>query len=155
MIQQNLHLAILKAFLINETYQKYNGTLDYEGIKEEAPEIFRLFQCIKHLQNVPKTYSLVDLELTLYVLYPASSKSSFTPIFEELGRLVVEDESIAEYLDTLQQRKKALNVARAALGFAEGVRSKEDYAAALVESQVQASTQEQPDWIDDDLDRLY
>ena len=151
----NLHLAILKAFLESTHFQKYNGTLDYQGIKEEAPEIFRLFQCIKHLQNVPKTYSLVDLELTLYVLYPASSKSAFTPIFEELGRLVVEDESIAEYLDTLQQRKKALNVARTALGFAEGVRSKEDYVAALVESQVQASTQEQPDWIDDDLDRLY
>lgn len=152
----NLHLAILKAFLESTVYQKYESTLDYQAIKEEAPEIFRLFQCVRHLQNkTPQTYSLNDLQITFAILYPASNLAAYTPIFLELEKVETKLATIQEYLDTIAQRSSALVLAKTALAFAEGHKSKEEYEAILEESKPQKPNEKIQPWINDDLEQLF
>lgn len=148
-------MAVLKAFLESTVYQKYETYLDYQSIKEEAPEIFRLFQCVRHLQNKElKNYSIQDLELTFATLYPASSTNGLNPLLSTLSTIEVDGNALSGYLDTLQNRTTALRVAKLALAFAEGHKTYEEYQEVLNESKQQPIKEVQP-WINDDLEQLY
>jgi hypothetical protein len=152
----NLHLAILKAFLTTEIYQKYNDTINYQALKEESPEIFRLFQCIRHLQSRnQKDYTISDLEVAFATLYPASKQTDYKPLFSELQTQIVDESTISEYLDRLQSRTQALNIAKTALAFAEGHKTQEEYENVLTEFKQKTPDSQLQPWINDDLEQLF
>jgi replicative DNA helicase len=151
----NLHLVILKAFLESTHYQKYNDYLNYENIKEESPEIFRLFQCIRHLQNKEsKNYTISDLQLAFAILYPASDRTQYNPLLQSLSTTQVDGNTLSSYLETIKNRSQALKIATRALSFAEGHSTFEQYQETLNEFKEQPIELQQ-EWINDDLEQLY
>ena len=150
----NLYLAILKAFLESTNYLKYNESIDYQAIKNESPELFRLFQCVKNLQQNPKDYSITDLEIAFATLYPASSKDQYVPLLSSLTTLEVDGDLLVSYLENIERRSRALQIAKSALAFTEGHKTFEEYQEVLNESKVPVVEEVQP-WINDDLEELY
>jgi replicative DNA helicase len=118
----NLYLAVLKLFLQPEYYQKYETFLDYQFLKENHPELFKIYQALRYLQDKKpiSALSTTDLSLAFATLYPASKDAEYRPIFNALDALQVQDSSIQEYLVTLRRRRLALQVATDALAINEG-----------------------------------
>src|SRR5450631_1473777 len=128
----NLHLAILKALLESTRYQKYESSIDLQAIREEAPEVFKVFQALIALQKTPGDYSLDDLRFSYATSYPASNTATAADaIIQQMADIQVQDSAIEGYLDGLHQRTQALAVAKAALGFAEGHKTREEYESVL------------------------
>ena len=149
-----MYLALLKAFLNYEIYNKYGDYLDYTFIKENHPEIFRLFQGVRHLHkdNVVKTYRIEDLELVFATLYPNSQKADFTPLFTELRSTDSDEAAIGGYLDSIRTRTQATELAKVALGVAEGTKNRGDLDDILTVFQSQESTSEQTsDFVETDI----
>ncbi len=123
-----MYIALLQAFLNYETYSKHGDYLDYQWLKENQPETFRLFQTIRYLhKQVPgKTYSIDDLELAFATLYPQSKASDFAPLFSQLRTLQVDSTNVESYLNMVRQRSQATTLAKIALGVAEGSKTQED-----------------------------
>ncbi len=154
----NLYYNLLKAFLKNETYTKYQHYLDYKTIKSEYPETFKLFTSLRYLHDQEaKDYSLDDVELTLFTLYPNCTTSDFSPIFQQIRECVVSEEATSLYLQTLQSREQATAIARAALAVSEGAEGT-DLLAAIEKynTGIQRNTEnlQDEDFINDDLDLL-
>ncbi len=74
----NLYYAVLKAFLKTDIYNKYKIAIDDQALKEDQPELYKLFLCLEHLHKTDQQqFSLTDLELTLKTLYPKSDELSY------------------------------------------------------------------------------
>ncbi len=142
-----MYLALLKAFLNYETYSKYGDYLDYTFIKENHPEVFRLFQCVRdlHKDQLPKQYSVEDLELRFGTLYPQSKASDFSPFFSELRDKQSDPDAINGYLLSVRTRSQATLLAKAALGVAEGTKTDQELQDVISAFQQQEITKEATD----------
>jgi replicative DNA helicase len=130
-----LYLALLKALLNWELFNKYGDDLDYQWIKENQPEVFRLFQTVRYLheQVSNKTYSVADVEIAFATLYPQSKATDFAPLFLQLRTLEVDTTNVESYLNTVRERSQATKLAKIALGVAEGTQTAEDLQSFLVQ----------------------
>lgn len=120
----NLYLIILKAFLNKDKYETFRSYLNLDLLDKNHPELYRLFVALDelHKQGSNSTqYTLEDLRLGLFTLYPkANSGSYYDPIFKQLDELSYSDDAIMLYLRQLESRGKALKLAKQALDIAEG-----------------------------------
>lgn len=127
-----MYLALLKFFLTPENYTKYGDALDYTFIKENQPETFRLFQTVRYLQDSqPKAYSVDDVELAFATLYPQSKASDFAPLFAQLREIQVDTATAEGYLNSCRERANATQLAKLALGVAEGTKTAEELQSFL------------------------
>jgi replicative DNA helicase len=118
-----LYHSLLKAFLDPQLYHKYKDVLDGPFIKENYPELFKLFQCLAELHSKTpndKAFSIEDLEIALETYYPNSDRASYQPIFRALQETTFAPNSIHQYLQQTKERKYASDLAHAALAVAEG-----------------------------------
>jgi replicative DNA helicase len=151
----NLYYNLLKAFLNYEVYKKYSSLLDYKTIKENYPETFKLFQTLRHLHDQrAQDYTLDDVELNLYTLYPQARVEEFAPILQRIRECDASEESLKSYLHEVHKREMATVLARNALAVSEG-REGADLVASIsayessLGSVVDEKTEE--DFVNDDL----
>lgn len=152
----NLYYSLLKAFLQKELYLTYRKYLDDNFIKENYPELFKIYRCLDSLHETGEKplYSVADLELTLATLYPRYSQQDYTPIFRQLEETAVDDSAVQKYCKVIAERAYASKIASVALGVAEGVREYEDLTEVLSESPSEDQPEEKGDFINDDLASL-
>ncbi len=118
----NLYLVVLKALLDPNLYSQFNAYIDYDYIKQNHPEIWRLYQSLHYLQKVPATtpFGVVDLQFAFETNYPGHKKADFAPLFQQLEEATFSKASLQDYLLELRKRKLALAVAKTALAVNEG-----------------------------------
>jgi replicative DNA helicase len=129
----DLYFALLKALLDYNLFSQYESAIDQRNLKENYPEIFRLFQCLKYLHRdgTEKVFDSVDLLLALKVLYPASNENDYTPLVNKIKDSSPDPDEIVSYLRSIKDRQEALKVAEAAVEFSQGRVSKETYLESL------------------------
>ncbi len=150
-----MYLALLKALLNWELFNKYGDYLDYQWLKENQPETFRLFQTARYLheQVSNKNYSVDDVELAFATLYPQSKTTDFAPLFLQLRSIEVDATNVESHLNTLRQRSQATQLAKIALGVAEGTKTEEELQAFLAQTDpVERETRN--DFVDKNLKRI-
>ncbi len=155
----HLYYNLLRAFLKNETYTKYQHYLDYKAIKDNYPELSKIFQSLRYLHDQEtKDYSLDDVELSLYTLYPQSSHADFSPIFKQIQECTASEESTEAYLRSIRNRELATTLARHALAVSDGAEGSDLMASIEAYSngiqQNPTDLQNESDFINDDLDEL-
>lgn len=154
------YFAIIKAFLDSSIFLKYHDSLDYKFIKENHPEIFRILQAVRflHKDGNENTFSLLDLRLTFKSLYPQSSEAEYNPIWIQLEETHFETNSLVRFLNTIQSRKNATEIALKALAYAEGRAEQAELTEAIQQFSVSGSpteTSSVQDFVTDDLEQLY
>ena len=157
----HLYHSLLIAFLNYEVYLKYKDYVDFEFIKENYPELSKLFQCLPELhENSEATQyqrSIADLQVALATQYPKYSIKDYTPIFKQLEELTVDTSKVETYLHGLHERSQASKVAGVALAVAEGVRPYSDLLQSLssvVSTEVPVDASES-DFVNDNLEFLH
>jgi replicative DNA helicase len=156
----NVYNNILKAFLKKDIFNSYNSNLNYNYIKENYPELNKLFHTIRLVQEKdPKDYSLDDLELAFYSNYPQSKKEIYSPIFEGLRSSTADESSVRGFLESAQQRERATGLARIALEFAEGKADEARLAEAINNIKqpfdIPSDGTEENLFVTDDLEELH
>lgn len=155
-----LYYSLLKAFLDGSLYKKYKNVLDGEFIKENYPELFKLFQCLALLhsqQPDDQVFSLQDLEVSLETYYPNSDRASYTAIFRQLSETTSDPNTILVYLEQVKKRQLASDLAHISLAVAEG---RKDWTAIkevtdAAEKDITSLISVKPNiFVDDDLETL-
>ena len=155
-----MYLALCKALLKNETYHASHDQIDYKWLKENQPETFQLFQCVRYLHeqqgNVAKDYSTHDLELTFRTLYPQAQLANFEPLFAELRSIEVDQASVQTYVQGLRDRAQATALAKLALRVAEGFSTKEELDGFIAQLPQEASAEgDESDFAEDDIRTIH
>jgi hypothetical protein len=122
----NLYFNILKELLKKDVYNKYWSYVNLTHIKENYPEIYKLYLTCDTMQKKEnKDYTIDDLELGLYGNYPNASAEIYNPL---LGAIRLSDGSTSSILECLEETRKrqlATELARQSLLFASGTGSVE------------------------------
>lgn len=130
----NLHLVVLKAFLVKDLYQKYSKYIDYKFIKENYPELYRLYNCLEQLHHAEREHKTVnDLELVFATQYPRSNTADYTPIFRNLTEVEYDPAQMQDYLKQVATQAQAAHLARISLGVAEGTTESSKLSEAIQE----------------------
>lgn len=155
----DLYLVLLKAFLSTSIWDKYNAYLDQQFLKENHPELWRLYNCLPELhkaQDQTKTYTGDDLWLVFKTSYPQSKDELYTPIMDQLSSIEFDIEKVKDYLESLRKRKIASELALTALAVAEGTKGWEDLEEqiASVQAGLDEPLIEDSPFVEDDIDEL-
>ncbi len=153
----NLYFNLLRAFLNHELYEKYGKYLDYKSIKENFPEVFKIFQALRNNHDQSQTDLSVDsLELVFFTLYPQARIEEYTPLFEQIRTCDASEENIQTYLNEIRQRELATSIARHALAVSDGAERQDlmDAIEAFNGGLQQTEELQDEDFINDDLDIL-
>lgn len=155
----NLYLVLCKAFLNTQLWNKYNAYLDQQFLKENHPELWRIYNCFETLhrdEEDSKTFTTEDLFLTFKSNYPQSKDELYQPIFHQLNEVQFDLGKVSEYLETIRKRKVANELALTALAVAEGSKGWEDLKEQIALS---LTTEDEPaiedsPFVEDDIDEL-
>lgn len=156
----NLYLAIIKAFLKHDTYNQHWGLLDLKELRESAPEVFRLAQCIPcvHKEGKPGNRNQIDLEFAYQTLYPGSSKEVQRALFKQLEDTDAEEHRVLDYLRSLDTRFRRDKLVQQLLTLPEGQDESESIRAIIHSYQASSEPIQdlgELDFIDDTLDSIY
>ncbi len=155
----NLYNSLLKAFLNKDIYVKYKDYVDTIHIKENYPEIAKLYHCLPslHESSVPQR-TLDDLELALFTLYPRTDAKDYQQIFKILGETNVAESQVISYLEAQRHRVNATKIATTALQVSEGQKEHQDLQELLDELQSEATVEEASEeygLIEMDIEAVY
>jgi hypothetical protein len=161
----NIELCILKSFFNKVVWKNYKDYLDFDFIKSNNKELYKLFTCVslfhetypeKDIPGVP------DLELFYFQNYPTASKKEqyeLEPLFKRISEAKVDSEVIEGYLTSHRQRTTALRLSLRLLEVCDGKVKWEEIVPelkAIAESTPFAAlAEEQNEFVGDDLDLLY
>ena len=154
---------IIKGLLNKDLWLNYNSSVDSNTLKENYPELFRIFNALKLLQEKEaKDYSIDDLELSFYANYPQAKREHYEPIFKELrsSKDSASKEAIEGYLRATKERESGLALARSLLKYNEGTIQKEevqqlvDSFKGILERGLTLNEDKKEDFISDDLEIL-
>lgn len=155
-----LYYQILVALLRNDLFDKYRGAVQVAFLRENAPDLLRLFLVLDELHKSYRVegrdaFDASDLEAGCEILYPNSSNQLTKLVDNVRGREPVDRPVLEEYLRVLKLRADASAIAYVALDVAEG-RKKPDELHNLVdklEAEVVIHDPES-DFVDDSLDSI-
>lgn len=153
----NLYYSLLKAFLNKDLYLRYKDYVDFNFIKENYPEVSKLFFCLQSLhEGGSDEKSVDDLELALLTLYPATSQRDYQPIFTRLRESTVESGQVKSYLEGIKQRSTATEIAKIALAVGEGTKEFSELQNALqgLEEQISVESDVEEGLITDDIEEI-
>lgn len=159
----NLYLVLLKAFLNQELWNKYAAQVDGKYIKENHPEIAKLYQVLPHLHGLASDWTddgrenktVSDLAIAFKTCYPAAKDENYKPLFDQLETLEYDVPTVATYLEKLRQRETASQVALTALAVSEGTKEWADLQTIVDAVQVPVvQDTEELDFITGDLNEL-
>ena len=155
-----LYLTILLAFLNRQTWSKYNGYVDYVYIKENYPEVHRLFLCLEMLYKASEIdeVTINDLEVSLHTHYPQTKAGNYTALFETLRNMDTASTTVITYLETAKHRTLATKLAGTALEFSEGRTPLEALASQIEDFKLEVQQpligEEKPDYVIATLEEL-
>ena len=152
----NNYLVILKYLLKAEHFNKYQGFINKIHIKENYPDIYKLYLALYSFPEGRGDLSIYDLSLQFYSLYPNAKKEVYDVLLREASEANAADETISGVLSLSKQREQATVLARNALEFAEGkkdleqvTKSFQDLSSESITEPLEASTSD--DFVTDDL----
>ena len=154
----NLYINILKLLLNKDIYIKYYKYIDLSYLKNNYPELYKLFLVYPKLFDIFKgeNASIVDLQAVFEQGYPLADKDLFGSLMGKIEAANADGAVICEYLSSLEARQMASNLAFVALDFAEGKATQEK----LDEAVKGLGTKKTPEigeqkFVSDDLEELY
>lgn len=115
----------MKWFYSKEAFKKYSGYLEERFLKDNSPEIHRIFTCLKHFheQYQQDVGSTAELRVLYFTLFPSVSEAGTQAaelLFAKLEQLTVEVNIAQEFIREHQKRSKAAEVALLAVRVSEG-----------------------------------
>jgi hypothetical protein len=155
-----LYLILLKALLKEESYRLYRKGIDSTYVENNYPDLYRLYTTLDDLQGCKgKDYSLNDLKLRFYTLYPRITPKTFDELFSKIDAVQYDPQVVDDYLRVATDRKVSFELARQAMNVADGrgpVSELIDY-LKTVPDQLGGKTVIESDFeiVTDDLEDLY
>lgn len=155
-----IYNEILKAFLTYENYAKYSKALDYPFIKDNYPELYRLFRTLDIQYNeAPTSLTPVELEAAFYKAYPGTDKKLYSGIFDLLQKEPeLSKEKIDETCQAIKRHSDASKLGVLALEVAAGRREYSELQSVLHTFSDNAiggsDALGEHDFVTDDLDSL-
>lgn len=151
---------ILKLFLNKELYLKYFTFLSMSSMKEQTPELYKLFTSLNNYYSEGgESLSLGDFELVFFTQYPAmrdKEKAVYLTIFSQLETMEAQEALVITYLEQLRQEQLLTEIALTALEVKDGKKS-----IIMLEEQFKLITslviteEDDNQFVTDNLDTLY
>lgn len=157
----NIYINIIKLFLNKEYYNKYKDYINFDYVKENYPESYRLLKTIDSWGQDPHNiHSVDDLEFSFYSNYPNSNKDHYNPLFDQLRSSDAKTELVTSYLDNIKRREIATQLAKASIDYAEGYSDEalsriKTFSEGIKQDPSSEGKEEGEDFVSDDLEVLY
>lgn len=125
-MNNNIELYIFKYLFKYNNYTKFSSFIEEKFLKDNSPELHRLFVAISEFHNRYPNKDITQLEelRVLYsTLFPSISKDGeeiVAKVFENLGAITVEEAIAREYIVSHINRVKATKISLKALDVADG-----------------------------------
>ena len=114
-----LEAQILSALLKKQTWVEYNSVLDWPALKQQAPEINRVFLVVKKWHDTrDNDLGMKELPVWFALQYPGMNdkeKANYQAIFEQAARAEVRDDLIASYLQQMRDMQVRKTIALLAI----------------------------------------
>jgi len=98
--------AVAYSFLKKEVWEKYSQVLDWPTIKQQTPEIYRIFLVIKKWhESKDGDLSLDELPIWFFMQYPGmkdKEKELYAELFNQCAEQNIRDELVVQYLQQLK-----------------------------------------------------
>src|SRR3990167_7595567 len=128
----NLELYLLKSFFSYDFFMQHREGLDAAFLKQNSPEIYRIFITIGlfHERFPSKSITSVEeLEVFHQSQFPSTSKRGVEELgllYKRLGAIVTDEDIAVEYFEEHSKRTKAAKIAFLGLEVAEGKKTFDD-----------------------------
>lgn len=154
----NNYLVILNYLLNAKNYKQYNSYINKVHIKENYPDIYKLFVTLDSFPEPRIDLTIYDLSLKFYSLYPNAKKDIYDVLLSQASTAIASDSTLSGVLNLSKQREQATSLARSAIEFAEGKKEFEDVKRIFdsinpSQSALEASTSDL--FITDDLQSIH
>lgn len=156
-----LYLILLKALFKGNNYRLYRKGIDASFIDTNYPELSKLYRTLDDLQErETKDYSLHDLKIRFYTLYPKIAPKSFEALFQAVAASQYDERTVEDYLVKTTQRAIAFQLAQAALHVADGRKDADTLIEAVTNTPelLRGKTvigEPTDEFVTDDLEALY
>lgn len=151
----NLYFPIIKHLLSTEEYNKYNHVIDQQFLKENYPETYRVYQSLTNLHSNPGVYSVDDLSLRFFTDYPNANQNEYKGILDSIRDSSAQSDQIVGFLTSLRERERASQIAKHAIGIAEGRGSLVSLQELINTTPIVLLPSSTDDFIDDSLSGLH
>ncbi len=122
-----LYILILKALLKGSNYSQYRKGTDDSLLERNFPEVERLYKTLDTLQQRQlKDYSVQDLELAFYTLYPRLKPESYEVLFRRVKEASADEGVLNGYMAQATERAEAWAFVKEATQVADGRISSSD-----------------------------
>ena len=119
----------MRWFYSYKAFQKYGGYLEEKFLRDNSPEIHRIFKALEHYhakypgQDVPTTAELRVFYQTIFPPTSEAQRSTEEVLFTKLDLLTVQDEIAESFIREHQKRSEAAKVGLVAIEAANGSKS--------------------------------
>lgn len=108
----NLYLSIFRQLLNYHDFIEYYEYLDKDFLKNEYPEYYKIYKAIGSLIKEDKEYSVDDLEIAFYGLYPSSKPEMVQPLLESIrAKSLLDTNTIKGFLQKIKKASLAQQLA--------------------------------------------
>ena len=152
-----VYQRILKIFLNKEMWSKYQEALDLDFIKNNLPQLYKLFRVVEILHNeIANDLTVLDLEAGLMIHYPGVPVEDFLSLFNVLREDVPDPEQVLKLLGSMKSHSEAAKLGLLALDVAQGKKTIEELDSAVDSYKVVQTVKEEEkeDFVNDDIELL-
>lgn len=127
----NNYLAILKYLLNATTYSNYYPFINLGFIKENFPDIYKIYVSRSSLVETGNDLSVDDLQVKFYSDYPNAKRDLYDTLFTQLRECQVQEGVLQTILEECKRKELATDLARKAIQFSDGKLSSEEVRKAF------------------------
>ena len=148
----NNYLAILKYLLNATNYTTYFPFINLGFIKENFPDIYKIYVSRSSLVETGNDLSVDDLQVKFYSDYPNAKRDLYDTLFTQLRECQVQENVLQTILEECKRKELATDLARKAIQYSDGklnseeVRKAFDLAFQTTQDDVQAE-----EFVSDDI----
>jgi len=114
-------LSLIKLLLNKYTYNKYIKVVDIKSIKNTYPELGYLYETLNKLHTSTEgDFSLSDLQLFFYKVYPDVDKTPYNALFDRLYEDNTNAAVVEQVLEEMLLRKRTMELSELAFAVASG-----------------------------------
>jgi len=116
----NNYLAILKYLLNATNYVNYYQFVNLGFIKENFPDIYKIYVSRSSLVETGNDLSVDDLQVKFYSDYPNAKRDLYDTLFTQLRECQVQEDVLQTILEECKRKELATDLARKAIQFSDG-----------------------------------
>lgn len=130
----SIYLNIIKLLFNKELYSRYYKYIDLLYLKQNFPELWRVFLTLPKMFELLKGShaTLSDLEVAYQTAYPSADKVIFAALLAQIEAAEADPALIEEYLRSLASRQMASELAFSALDYAEGKKTEAAFSEEML-----------------------